>query len=128
MKTGPIYDSNFPGRPDPKFSIDTLTFTSGETTSKGGIRNTKEFWEQWAKMRPETLSPSNKYLIENYSRLKVSPRIDDVWIKHFPEHNGYLKDILIHHHVDWGRYAIPVPRETHVGSGGVWHYKWGCLP
>ncbi|UCZ77416.1 hypothetical protein LHK94_03025 [Dickeya zeae] len=29
----------------------------------------------------------------------------------------------MHHHVDQGRYAIPVPRKTHVGSGGVWHTK-----
>ncbi|MFN9753240.1 MAG: hypothetical protein ACK57U_17850 [Planctomycetota bacterium] len=29
----------------------------------------------------------------------------------------------MHHHVDFGRYTIPVPGQTHVGSGGVWHTK-----
>ncbi|WP_053486142.1 DUF6531 domain-containing protein [Lysinibacillus sp. FJAT-14745] len=116
-------DLNVPGRPDPKFSIDSLTFSSGKTTSNGGIRNTQQFWEQWAKLNPQTLSTRNQFLVDNYSKLKKSPTIDDVWIKHFPEHAGYNKDVLIHHHVDFGRYVIPVPAETHVGSGGVWHCK-----
>ncbi|WP_228669775.1 hypothetical protein [Dickeya parazeae] len=29
----------------------------------------------------------------------------------------------MHHHVEQGRYAIPVPGKTHVGSGGIWHTK-----
>ncbi|WP_219818982.1 RHS repeat-associated core domain-containing protein, partial [Lysinibacillus sphaericus] len=116
-------DVNFTGRPDPQYSIDSKTFSSGKTTSNGGIRNTQQFWEQWSKLNPQTLSKSNQFLVENYSKLKVSPRIDDEWIKHFPEHAGYKGNVLIHHHVNFGRYAIPVPGETHVGSGGVWHCK-----
>ncbi|QDU73730.1 hypothetical protein Pan97_07290 [Bremerella volcania] len=116
-------DPAFPGRPDPRFSIDTKTFTAGEITSKGGIRNTKEFWQQWQDLRPESLSKSNRYLIENYDKLKVSPRIDDEWIKVFPEHAPFKGDVIIHHHVDFGQYAIPVPGKTHVGSGGIWHTK-----
>lgn len=53
----------------------------------------------------------------------LSPKIDKTWIKEFPEHSQYLGDTLIHHHVDFGRYAIPVPGKTHVGSGGIWHTK-----
>nr|WP_241866155.1 hypothetical protein [Proteus mirabilis] len=30
---------------------------------------------------------------------------------------------MIHHHVDFSQYVIPVPGKTHVGSGGVWHTK-----
>ncbi|MFO0968174.1 MAG: RHS repeat-associated core domain-containing protein [Gemmataceae bacterium] len=117
------YDPLFPGRPDPRYSIDTSTFTGGELTSAGGIRNTQEFWEQWLKLLPESLSPGNRFLIANYERLKVSPRIDDAWIRLFPEHSGFHRDVLVHHHVDFGRYAIPVPGETHVGSGGPWHAR-----
>ncbi|ENY0880151.1 MULTISPECIES: hypothetical protein [Enterobacter] len=36
---------------------------------------------------------------------------------------NYKGDTIIHHHVDFGPYAIPVPGSTHVGSGGVWHTK-----
>ena len=117
------FDPAFPNRPDPKYSIDTLTFSSGTQTSKGGIRNAKEFWHQWLELRPESISKSNRYLIENFDKLKVSPRIDETWISVFPEHVNFKRDVLIHHHVDFGRYAIPVPGKTHVGSGGIWHTK-----
>ncbi|MBN2259764.1 MAG: hypothetical protein JW702_04430 [Clostridiales bacterium] len=110
-------------RLDP-FTIDTSTFKSGISTSKGGIRNAGEFWKKWTKLHRESLSKSNKYLIENYDTLKISPRIDDEWIRVFPEHAPYKGDVIIHHHVDFGQYAIPVPGGTHVGSGGPWHMKW----
>ncbi|WP_442903484.1 hypothetical protein [Gilliamella sp. wkB112] len=116
-------DPKNPGRPDPRYSIDSHMFTSGDITSKGGIHNTQQFWEQWSQLQPESLSASNKYLSENYSTLKVSPRIDDTWIRMFPEHANYKGDVLIHHHVDFGQYVIPVPGKTHVGSGGIWHTK-----
>lgn len=115
-------DPAIPGSPDPHFSIDTKTFSEGKITSKGGIRNAKEFWIQWQGLRPESLSKSNRYLIENCDKLKVSPRIDDEWIEVFPEHTPF-KGRCHHHLDDFGRYAIPVPARTHVGSGGIWHAK-----
>jgi len=114
------YNAQFPGRPDPRWSVDTAGF-SGVETSNGGMRNAGEFWTEWLAKRPETISPKNKFLIENYDRLKVSPRVDPTWVKSFPEQAPYLKDTLYHHHVDFGRYAIRVPGKTHVGSGGPWH-------
>lgn len=117
-------DTDYPGRPDPKYSLDSTTFSSPVGyNAKGYPRDAGEFWRQWKEMYPDSLSDSNKYLIENYGKLKVSPRIDDVWIKAFPEHGGYMNDVLIHHHVDHGRYTIPVPGKTHPGSGGTWHKK-----
>jgi hypothetical protein len=116
------YDPLVPGRPDPRFSIDSLGFKAPtSTTSNGGLRSTGEFWREWLSIQPESISPSNQYLISNFDRLKVSPRVDATWIKAFPEHASYMKDVLVHHHVDFGRYAIPVPGKTHVGSGGPWH-------
>ncbi|WP_325950602.1 RHS repeat-associated core domain-containing protein [Pseudomonas putida] len=114
------FDPRTPGRPDPKFSIDTRTFTSGTKTSNGGIRNNREFWQQWKNLQPESLSKSNQYRI---NELGISPKIDDIWIKIFPEHAKYKGDNIVHHHVNFGHYAIPVPSETHVGSGGPWHAK-----
>ena len=113
-------DPSVPGRPDPRYSIDTSTFSSGVPTMNGGIRNNKEFWNEWTKLNPNSISSSNKFRIEELGR---SPEIDKTWIKEFPEHSLYLGDALIHHHVDFGRYAIPVPGKTHVGSGGIWHTK-----
>ncbi|MGV7959561.1 hypothetical protein QPK13_00020 [Photorhabdus tasmaniensis] len=113
-------DPRIPNRPDPKYSIDTSTFTSGKMTANGGIRNNKEFWQQWSNLQPDSLSKSNMYRIKE---LGLSPKIDNQWIKAFPEHVNYKGETLIHHHVDFGRYAIPVPSSTHVGSGGIWHTK-----
>jgi hypothetical protein len=112
------WDPKSPGRPDPRWSIDTRIFTSGEMTANGGIRNRAAFWSEWLKRNPSTLSEANRYRIEE---LDLSPKIDQAWIKYYPEHSSYLKEILIHHHVNQGPFAIPVPSSTHVGFGGVWH-------
>ena len=69
-------------------------------------------------MNPETLSSGNQYRIEE---LGLSPKIDSTWVEHFPEHANFVKQVLIHHHVNQGPYAIPVPASTHVGFGGIWH-------
>lgn len=112
-------DPQFPGRPHPQWSIDTRTFPSGAGTKNGGIRNSKEFWRRWADQNPETLSPANK------SRVKegISPKVDEQWAQHFPEHVKHNGDTIVHHHVDQGRYAIPVPESAHKGSGGPHHGK-----
>lgn len=111
-------DPRFPGRPDPHWSVDTRSFPSGTTTANGGIRNSQTFWQEWMQKRPETISNSNRFLIEQRG---LSPRIDKQWVQHFPEHAPHLKETIIHHHVDQGPFAIPVPSSTHVGSGGPWH-------
>ncbi|MCA2026375.1 hydrolase [Enterobacter sp. K16B] len=51
------------------------------------------------------------------------PKIDDIWIKAFPEHVNYKRDTIIYHHADFRPYAIPVSGRTHVSSGDVWHTK-----
>lgn len=116
------YDPSSPGRPDPQFSVDSLKFNDPVGyNAKGYPRDAGEFWKNWAKQNPNSLSSSNQYLIDNYDRLKVSPRVDQTWIDALPEHGDYMGDVLVHHHVDFGRYTIPVPGNTHVGSGGPWH-------
>ncbi|WP_320713156.1 hydrolase [Enterobacter cloacae] len=67
-----------------------------------------------------SLSKSKLYTIKEVGQL---PKIDDILIKAFPEHMNYKGDTIIHHHVDFGPYTMPVPGSTHVGSGGVWYTK-----
>ena len=112
------YDPRFPGRPDPQYSIDTSSFPLGTTTSGGGVRNKSVFWQQWSKYHPSSISPANRFRIDE---LGVAPRIDATWTRAFPEHSSHLNDVLIHHHSSFGQYAFPVPGKTHVGSGGPWH-------
>jgi len=100
-------------------AIDTSTFTSGEATLNGGIRNSKQFWRRWSDTYGDTLSPANRADVAD----GLSPVVDDAWIKHFPEHAPFKGETLIHHHLDYGRPAIPVPKTVHgqQPGWGIWH-------
>ena len=68
----------------------------------GGIRNSKQFWQQWLNTYPDTLSQANMDLIGE----GLSPVVDDTWVSQFPEHAGYEHagykgDTLIYHHLDY---------------------------
>ena len=106
-------------RPDPQYSIDTSTFTGSDLTSGGGIRNSKQFWKDWAN------KPNNGLSEDNLNRIIVrkSPIIDDEWLRVFPEHRDFVGEIIEHHHVEQGRYAIPLPETLHRGAGNTqwWH-------
>ena len=112
-------DPSHPGRPAPAYSVDTKLFTSGKTTKRKGIRNAPQFWKVWSEKPNPALSEANKERIAK----KLSPKVDEVWIKVFKEHAPYERQILVHHHVDHGRYAIPLPREVHANRPGfgIWH-------
>jgi hypothetical protein len=115
------YDPRFPGRPDPAYSIDTSRFSSGTPTSGagGGLRNSAAYWKTWVDQVPGSLSPDNLRLAQR----GLAPEIDSTWVSTFPQHKAYLGDDLIHHHTNFGRYAIPVPGSTHTSSSGIWHLQ-----
>ncbi len=115
------YDPRFPGRADPAYTIDTSQFSSGKTTSGagGGRRNSSQFWKAWEKQVPESLSPANAMRAMD----GLAPKIDSVWVKTFPEHAAFSGYPLIHHHVNFGAYAMPVPASTHTSSSGIWHLQ-----
>jgi len=101
-------------------AIDTSTFTSGEITMNGGIRNSQQFWNNWANTYPETLSDAN---LANIQEEGLSPVVDNQWIQYFPEHSDYMDETLIHHHLDYGPQAIPLPQTVHSlqPGWGIWH-------
>lgn len=100
-------------------SIDSSTFTTGELTSGGGIRNSRQFWQQWNNSYGDTLSDANIARIQ----ARQSPVVDDVWIRNFPEHGGLSGETIIHHHLDYGPRAIPLPESVHSRQPGwgIWH-------
>ncbi|MDB5339642.1 MAG: outer rane adhesin like protein [Planctomycetaceae bacterium] len=109
---------------DPKtgrgpMAIDTSTFKSGEPTLYGGIRNPKAFWREWKGTYGNTLSEANGLAV----KAGRSPVVDDQWIKQFPEHAPYKGETLIHHHLDYGPKAIPLPDTLHSRQPGwgIWH-------
>ena len=101
-------------------AIDTSAFTSGDTVSSGvGIRNSRQFWNAWSNTYGETLSDANLSRIN----LGRSPVVDEQWTQFFPEHSNYIDETLIHHHLDYGPQAIPLPETVHGLQPGwsIWH-------
>jgi RHS repeat-associated protein len=100
-------------------AIDSTTFTSGKPTTAGGIENSRQFWTQWSSTYGDTLSAANQRLISQ----GLAPVVDGAWTRQFPEHAPYLDQILIHHHLDYGPMAIPLPEPIHVQQPGrsIWH-------
>jgi filamentous hemagglutinin len=100
-------------------AIDTSKFPGGEATLNGGIRNQRAFWKQWVEKYGDNLSPENRARIENGR----SPVVDEKWIETFPEHSPYKDETLIHHHLDYGPNAIPLPETVHSRQPGwgIWH-------
>ncbi|MGV3346956.1 hypothetical protein [Bordetella sp. LUAb4] len=66
-------------------------------------------------------SDSNKQLIKG----RAAPVVDEVWVRYFPEHKDYLGSGLVHHHLDYGPMAIPLPKDLHgkQPGWGVWHLE-----
>jgi RHS repeat-associated protein len=101
-------------------AIDTSVFTSGDVTMAGGIRNSRQFWTQWCETYGHTLSDANKALILDEG---LAPVVDGTWTRYFPEHEPFFDRILIHHHLDYGPLAVPMPEPVHVTQpgNGIWH-------
>lgn len=102
-------------------AIDTSTFKSGKPTLYGGIRNKNAFWKDWAKKYSHTLSDDNKMRIESGG----TPVVDTHWIRYFPEHKRFDGELLIHHHLDYGPFALPIPETAHARQPGwgIWHQE-----
>ncbi|WP_414718402.1 hypothetical protein [Thaumasiovibrio subtropicus] len=94
--------------------MDTSKFTSGRTTMYGDIGNRRQFWRQWKDTFSGTLSSDNLYFVKS----NRSPVVDEHWIDHFPEHADHLGDLIIHHHLDYGHSAIPLPKSLHSKRPG----------
>ena len=92
---------------------------AGKTTKLGETKNAPAFWKEWDKKYPGTLSEGN------LSRMgeRISPKVDEHWLQHFPEHQRYLGHKLEHHHLDHGNLTVPLPEPLHRfrPNNGVWH-------
>ena len=101
--------------------IDALKFRSAKgRTMKGFARNAPEFWRLWLKKFPEMLSDANKARINGHP--VRSPRVDSQWLRYYPEHEPWYGDTLQHHHINHGRWAIPLPEGFHQQGG--WSRFW----
>ncbi len=111
----------------PLWSVDTTNFSGSNLTASGGKRDPRQFWRQW--LEDESLRPVPTLSDANVERIRngTSPIVDDLWTITFPEHQGALASdrprdwTIVHHHVNQGLIAIPVPQYYHTGRNREWH-------
>lgn len=89
--------------------------------SEGSARNSRQFWKLWYNKYPETLSQNNL----NKLKQGLSQRVDSHWTQHFPEHQNYIDQQLIHHHLNFGDQVYPLPKKLHGEKPGygIFHFK-----
>ncbi|UVM64148.1 DUF637 domain-containing protein [Pseudomonas sp. B21-010] len=78
----------------------------------GHPRNGPWFWKQMQTQQPEAFDAANLARI----RARRSPVVNDAWITHYPEHEAFVGQRLVHHHIDQGPIATPLPE--------IIHQKW----
>jgi hypothetical protein len=92
------------------------------TNAAGFPRNRTWFWQQVLRERPKWFSEANRARIEGRNGEAVrSPIVDDVWVRHHPEHQAFMQDTLVHHHIARGRFATPLPQRVHRAWFGDLH-------
>jgi hypothetical protein len=86
--------------------------------------NKRYFWTQMAEQYPEYFSPENKALIDR----GLAPVVDEQWLKYHPGQELYQGDILVHHHIDQGPYAVGIPNSFHRLFHKLLHPLTDCTP
>jgi hypothetical protein len=82
---------------------------SSATNAAGFPRNGPWFWRQMAETNPNYFDAANAARI----RANRSPLINDTWVENFPQHQGFIGEKLVHHHIDQGPIATPIPEIIH---------------
>lgn len=105
-----------------KISIDMQRApTSSSLTKFGFPRNSRWFWGEVLRERPEWFSQANKGRISSQQGRSISPLVDSMWIRYHPEHAAFMGDVLVHHHMAQGRYAVPLPEIVHRAYSNTLH-------
>jgi len=106
-----------------EFTVDMRGAPGARTNAAGFPRNAGWFWEQVLEAKPEYFSP------ENVARIKApsprSPKVDSTWIKYNPQHQSFMGETLIHHHIGQGPIATAVPEPIHQAWSGALHPNRG---
>lgn len=92
---------------------------SSERTSPGNWpRNSKWFWQQFYRDHWSILSPENQRRT-SAGRAAV---VDDQWIEIFPAHKNDKGSKLVHHHIERGPWAAPIPERYHEEFSRFLHF------
>lgn len=105
-----------------KFFVDTNVLVhaasnapedQAKRNAAGYAGNGPWFWRQMLEKHPEMFSEANKVLIRKEG---LAPIIDATWVKYNRMHKDFMHQKLIHHHIDQGPIAKPLPESVHRGE------------
>jgi RHS repeat-associated protein len=102
---------------NPKLVVDMRKAPNGASNAAGYPRNRVWFWNEMLRENMDLFSDANRDLIAR----GFSPRVDEQWIAHFPQHQAFKGERLIHHHIDQGPIATPIPESVHRAWHGTLH-------
>jgi hypothetical protein len=106
----------------PDAVIDMTDAPEGSRANAAGYpRNAPWFWRQLLKLHPEYFDAANRSRV----RQRLAPEVNETWIKFFPEHQSFVNDKLIHHHIGQGKMAAPLPEPVHQGWSLTLHPNGG---
>lgn len=78
-------------------------------TALGYPRNGPWFFRQLLNEHPEFFSPEN----EGFINQGLAPIVDKQWLQYHPGQEMFEGDILVHHHIEQGPFAIGIPQSFH---------------
>ncbi len=90
---------------------------SSDLTALGHPRNGPWFFRQLKRLHPEMFDKANELRISGGR----APIINANWVKHNPQHQSYLGESLIHHHIEQGPFAVPLPESVHIRWTKILH-------
>ena len=86
--------------------------------ASGQVRNADYFWQKLIEREPRMFSEKN---LDRIQKLELSPKVDSAWVEYNPAHQGFINDVLDHHHFNQGRIAVPLPQTVHQRWTSVLH-------
>ena len=99
-------------------NMDYIGVNNNKANKQGWERNAKKYWEAMLERYPNAFSSSNRFLIENYDELKVSPKCDQTFIDYFGvnEYTQNIGQVLVHHHIGQNGQVVAIPKGWHEGG------------
>ena len=98
--------------------VDSFLQGSSSTNKQGWSRDAEYYWKKMLEQHPNAFDRDNRFYIENFSKLKVSPRVNQQFIDYFglEEYKPYMGQTLIHHHIGQDGQAVAIPQGMHQGG------------
>ncbi len=92
-------------------AVDMRNAPPGSQTNAAGFpRNGPWFWRQVRSRKPEYFSTDNLQKISD----NLAPKVNPQWVKYHPQHQSFMGDTLIHHHIGQGPIAVGMPEAVHT--------------